>query len=209
MAFKDQTIQQFLNELSAGTPTPGGGSTAALAGAFAAGLICMVCHLTIGKKTYQHIEPEMKKILAEAQACRDELLELSDRDADAFEQVMLAYKLPKETETQKQKRKQKLEQALREATRVPYRVAEICHKLLDFSKVLAEKGNKNAVSDAGVAACLAEATLQGALLNVAINLREISDQSFKEEYSKKSALLAHEAKAIRDSTMAQVQERLR
>ncbi len=208
MAFKDQTIQQFLNELSSGAPTPGGGSAAALAGAFAAGLICMVCNLTIGKKTYQLIEPEMKKILAEARMCKDELLGLSDRDAEAFENVMDAYKLPKETTEQTQKRRLDLEEALMEATRVPYRVAEICAKLLEFSGVLAEKGNKNAVSDAGVAACLAEAALQGALLNVMINLRLLGDQSSKEEYSKKSALLLHEAKVRRDSVMTKVQERL-
>lgn len=208
MKFKDRTIAQFLNELSSSTPVPGGGSAAALAGAFAAGLICMVSNLTIGRRNYEAIEPQMKRILAEAQACRDELLELSARDANAFENVMRAYKLPKETTEQTQKRKQDLEKALREATRVPYRVAEICAQLLGFSKVLAEQGNKNAVSDAGVAACLAEAALQGALLNVTINLRLMEDQSFKEEYSKKSALLSHEAKVRRDSTMAKVQGRL-
>ena len=208
MKFKDQTIARFLSELSSGTPTPGGGSTAALAGAFAAGLICMVCNLTIGKRTYQRVEPEMKRILTEAQACRDELLELSDRDTEAFENVMRAYKLPKETTGQAQKRKLDLEKALMEATRVPYRVAEVCARLLEFSEVLAKEGNKNAVSDAGVAACLAEAALQGALLNVTINLRLLADKSFKEEYSKKSALLLHEAKARRDSVMAKVQERL-
>lgn len=198
MAFKDRTIQQFLNELSSGTPTPGGGSAAALAGAFAAGLVCMVCNLTIGKRNYQSVEPEMKRILTEAQRCRDELLELSDRDAEAFESVMRAYKLPKET----------LEKALMEATRVPYRVAGICAKLLEFSEVLAARGNKNAVSDAGAAACLAEAALRGALLNVAVNLRLMEDQSFKEEYSKKSALLSHEAKRRCDLVITKVKERL-
>lgn len=209
MVLEDQTIQRFLDELSSGMPTPGGGSAAALAGALAAGLICMVSNLTIGKKNYQHIEPQMKEILTEAQACRGELLKLSDRDADAFEKVMLAYKLPEDTDAQTKKRKQALEEALMEATLVPYRVAEICAKLLEFSGVLAEKGNRSAVSDTGVAACLAEAALQGALLNVTVNLHLMENEGFKEEYSKKSAALAHEAKAKRDSVMAQVQERSR
>lgn len=208
MAFREQTITQFLSGLSSSAPTPGGGSTAALTGALAAGLICMVCNLTIGKKVYQHVEPEMKEILTEAQARRDELMELSDRDAVAFEQVMSAYKLPKETEAQTQKRKHDVEKALMEATRVPYRVAEVCAQLLEFSKGVAAKGNKNAVSDAGVAACLAEAALQAALLNVAINLRMLEDGSFKDEYSQKSSLLSHEAKAKRELVMMHVKERL-
>lgn len=209
MPFKDQTITQFLSELSSSAPTPGGGSTAALAGALAAGLICMVSSLTISKKNYEPVEPQMKKILAEAQACRDESIELMERDAAAFAQVIAAYRLPKATEAQKQKRKQEAQKALLEATRVPYRVAEICTRLLEFSKVLTGKGNKNAISDAGVAACLAEAALQGALLNVTINLRLLEDQSFKEEYSKKGQTLAHEAKAHREKILAQVQERLK
>ena len=189
--FRERSLDRFLDELASKAPAPGGGSVAALSGALAAGLVSMVCNLTVGKKKYAHVEEDIKNILAQSEALRRELVNLLEEDVQVYTQVSKAYKMPRETEEERRGRAEAIQAALKEATAVPMAVAEACVKVLDLCTPVAEKGNVRAVSDAGIAALMAEAGLRSAALNVLINLRAIEDQEFVErEEAKLDALLA-------------------
>ncbi len=209
MATKNQTIDFFSQALSSAAPAPGGGSAAALTGSLAASLVCMVSALTIGKKAYQTVESEMQKTLQEASELRDRLLVAIDTDTEAFNQVMVAMKLPQTTQTEKSARQNRLEMALKHATAVPYQVATECFRVLELTQKVAAQGTKNAVSDAGAGALLGEAALQTALLNVSINLTWISDHSFKQDYARKRDQLSQQARAKCAEILGIVETRLK
>ncbi len=181
MPFSDLTVREFLDELASSSPAPGGGAAAALSGALAAALTAMVCRLTVGRKNYQDVTPELEKILARADEQRRQLMELMEADAAAYDRVIATYKLPKETETDPAAREAVIQQALKEAAEVPFQIAGLCADILDEVLPVAGKGNKNAASDAGSAALLAEAGLRCALLNVQINLGLLKDQAYVRE----------------------------
>ena len=188
--FAQKSIVEFLDELASKAPVPGGGSSAALGGALAAGLVSMVCNLTLGKKRYANVEEEIRDILARSERLRGELIELLEEDVQVYSRVSKAYKMPRETEEEKRARAEAIQAALKEATDVPMRVAKACVEVLEMCTPLAEKGNVMAVSDAGVAALLAEASLRSAALNVLINLGAIKDEAFvAENRAKLDALL--------------------
>jgi formiminotetrahydrofolate cyclodeaminase len=168
-SFKDLSIEKFLETLASSSPTPGGGTVAAVGGATAASLIAMVCLLTIGKKNYEKSEKEMKKIYSEVTKYKKELLQLADKDSEAFEHVMSAYKISKEN----LKRKEKIKQALKLAMEIPLRVSKICEELTILAKKAAKTGNKNAYSDAKSAEYFAKAAKLSAQENVEINLSAI------------------------------------
>lgn len=172
------TLEQFLDELASAAPAPGGGSAAAMAGAAGAALVAMVARLTIGRKNYQDVNAEFENILPRAEARRAELIQFIQLDADAYSRVMAAYQLPKTDDAEKTARAAAIQDALQEAANVPLRVARACAQVLEMSAIAAAKGNKNAASDAGAGAVMAEAGLQMALLNVEINLGLIQDQTF-------------------------------
>jgi len=209
MATKNLTIDAFSQALSSAAPTPGGGSAAALTGSLAASLVCMVSALTIGKKAYLAVEAEMQSLLKEATQLRDQLLDHIDTDTEACNQVMTAMKLPQTTDLEKNERKTKLEAALKRATEVPYEVAKVCLRVLALTEIVSQKGNKNAVSDAGAGALLGESALQTALLNVDINLVWITDTAFKDDFSKKRTELAQRATLQREAILQIVQTRLK
>jgi len=166
---KSQKIEEFLDELSSASPTPGGGAVAALAGAMAAGLVEMVCNLTIGKKKYERVYGEIIEIRLKAQKDKKSLLKLADEDIEAFNNVMSAYKKRDKTQVRK---------ALTGATIIPLTIAKICSELVGAAKRVARIGNKNAISDAKVALHLARAAKLSALENVKINLKYIEDEKF-------------------------------
>ena len=173
-----RTVQEFLTELSSSSPAPGGGSTSALAGALGCALTAMVCQLTIGKKKYEAVQSEMEGLLSTVAQAQEEFIALMERDTEAFNKVMHAFSLPKETDEQKERRSQAIQGATTEATRVPLRVMELCDEALSYTAVVAEKGNVNSISDAGVGTLLLQAGCQGAALNVLINLATLKDQAF-------------------------------
>lgn len=179
----DKKVSNFLNELASNSPTPGGGSVAALAGALGAALISMVGNLTVGKKKYEDVEEEIKRILSSSEKLRYELSQLIEDDVKVFNNFMATYKMPKETEDEKKVRTEKIQEALIEAAKVPLKVAYKCLDIMILSQEVAEKGNVNVVSDAGVAVLMAEAALESAILNVKINLKMIKDEKTKEELS--------------------------
>ena len=175
---KDQSIQVFLNELASKASTPGGGSAAAIMGAMGAALVSMVCNLTIGKKNYAEVEEELKSVLARAEAVRERLTDMIRADIEVFDQVMGAYGLPKDTEEQKAARSHAIQVALKAATEVPLDCARACLEIIKLSQIVAEKGNLNVISDAGVGALAAYAALRSAALNVYINAKGIKDEAF-------------------------------
>ena len=171
-------LQQFLAELASAEAVPGGGSVAALSGALAAALLAMVCRLTIGKKGYESVGAEIETLLSRVEPLQFELRELMQADMDAYARVMDTYKLPKASEAEKLARTNAIQDALKHASDVPLRVAELCAQLIELARPIAQKGNKNAASDAGVGALMAEAGLRGAAFNVSINLGSIKDPGF-------------------------------
>ena len=200
--------KKFINELASKSPAPGGGSASALSGTIGAALVCMVCELTIGKKKYQEVENEMKQVLDNASKLKDEFMALVEKDEDAFNKVMASYKLPKETDEEKQKRSQEIQLTLKGATEVPLEVIRQSKKMVELAVICAEKGNVNSVSDAGVAAIQAQAASQGALYNVLINLGSIKDEEFKAQVKQETDELMREIKTIAEKVEETVKSKL-
>jgi len=174
----DEPVSRFVDELASNSPAPGGGSAAALAGAVGAALASMVCRLTIGKKKYERVETEMKDILLKSEELRDLFLRMIDRDAEAFRKVMEAYGLPKETDDQKALRSAAIQGATKEAALVPLELMKHVIDAFALAQAVAEKGNVNSASDAGVSALMLSAACESAALNVRINLAGIRDMEF-------------------------------
>ena len=194
-------VTDFLDEVASKSPAPGGGSTAALAGSLAASLTSMVCHLTIGKQGYQDIERQMKKTLQESEQIRQHLTSLIDEDTQAFDSVIAAFQMPKTTEKEQQKRRQAIQEGYKKAATVPLATAHYCNQLWEHILFIAQRGNKNSISDAGVASLLAHAGVLGALLNVKINLASIKDQAYKKQMNTEIQELEKRATAYQKKIM--------
>ena len=188
---EDTPLQQFLDELASQSSTPGGGSAAAIMGAMGAALVSMVCNLTIGKQNYAEVGDLMADTLAQAEALRGRLIGLVQADIRAFDAVMAAYGLPRQTEAEKQARSARIQEALKGATEAPLACAHACADIIALSRVVAEHGNRNVVSDAGVAVLAAHAALRSAALNVQVNVKAIKDPEFVAQASSRlEAILA-------------------
>jgi formiminotetrahydrofolate cyclodeaminase len=174
----DMTVAGFLTELASSSPAPGGGSVAALSASTGAALTAMVCRLTIGKKKYAAVETEMSAVLRNAEEEQALFTGLVERDTEAFNRVMEAFALPKETDAQKALRSAAILGATKEATLIPLEVMRHVIDTLALTKIAAEKGNANSISDAGVAALMLLAACEGAALNVQINLKGIGETEF-------------------------------
>ncbi len=181
MKLTDKPVTNFLDELASSAPAPGGGSVAALSGALGAALVSMVCNLTLGKKGYEEVQGEIAALLEKSEALRAELTGLLEADVAAYTAYSQTAKMPRDTEEQKAARTAAMQAALKNATMVPLHIAEAAVKVMDLCRPVAEKGNKWAVSDAGVAVLMAEAALRSAALNVLINLGSIKDETFVAE----------------------------
>lgn len=173
-----QRLGQFLDQLASSAPTPGGGSVAALTGAMAAGLIVMVCDLTIGKKQYVEFEEEVRAIRERAEALRQEIQDLAQQDIDVFERLSAAYRLPRTTEADAAARRAGIQAITKQAAEVPLRTARAATALLQLCTPLARHGNRLVVSDVGVAVLLIQAAVPAALLNVEVNLNILDDQLY-------------------------------
>ena len=196
MKLTDKPVTSFLDELASNAPAPGGGSVAALSGALGAALVSMVCNLTLGKKGYEDVQDDINGLLAQSEALRGELAGLLEEDVTAYTTYSQATKMPRSTEEEKAARASAMQAALKNATAVPMRIAEAAVKVMDLCMPTAEKGNRWAVSDAGVAVLMAEAALRSAALNVLINLGSIKDEDFcAEKHAQLDSLL--QGKGIR------------
>jgi len=186
-------LREFANELSSDSPAPGGGSTAALCGSLSASLSAMVSNLTVGKNGYEEVQDKVKSLAESGQGIKDDLLRAIDQDTQAFNQVMAAFRLNRKTKEQKAIRIATIEDATKEATLIPFEVMEKCVTALKLAKEVALTGNKNSISDAGVAGLTAQAGAEGAYYNVMINLPNINDKEFKSDISTKAISLKDDA----------------
>lgn len=171
-----KSLENFIEEISSSSPTPGGGSVSAFNGVLGTSLGLMVCNLTFGKKKYEGVESEILEIKNHLEKFKENFLELYDEDSRAFDKVMEAFKLPKETEEDKIKRTQAIEDATVYATEVPIKVIETCYEVTNHLVRLSEIGNQNSISDAGVALILIKSSAEGAMLNVMINTKSLNDR---------------------------------
>ena len=178
MALTKLTVQDFIEQLASASPTPGGGSASALAGATAAAMVEMAANLTVGREKFRDVEEEMRVVLARAGELRELMLNAVDEDTDAFDEVSAAYKMPKDSDTEKAARTEAIQAALKGATEVPLRVAKAAMETYQLGQVAIQKANPNVASDARVAMLLAEAARDGARANVDINLGMIKDEAF-------------------------------
>jgi formiminotetrahydrofolate cyclodeaminase len=177
---KKTPIDEFLDQLASSAATPGGGSAAAIIGAMGAALVSMVCNLTIGKKKYADVEGEMKDVLDKTEALRKKLTGMIQDDVKAFDAVMGAYGMAKETDADKAARDKAIQAALKLATDVPLACARAAREVIDLAAIASDKGNLNVISDAGVGVLAAYAALRSAALNVFTNARMITDKTFAE-----------------------------
>lgn len=197
-AASDTTTSQptFLDRLASGTPTPGGGSAAAYTGAVAAALVAMVARLTVGKKKYASVESQMWEIIDRAEALRASLTAAVDEDAAAFEGILSAIRLPKNTEEELSARAARIEQATFQAADVPYSVCEKALQVMILAVQVAEKGNINAISDAASGFAHAQACLSSAGMNVRINLVNVTDKERASQMVSRLKLLEEQASEL-------------
>ncbi len=206
MALADLSIKEFLAKTASNSPVPGGGSIAALSAAIAASLSEMVAHLTIGKKGYEALEEEMEDIAKDAFQYRERLIRYIDKDSNAYNDVMAAFKLPKGTEQERKNREGAIQEALINATLVPLDVARDAFKIIGLAGKAVRQGNKNAVTDATVAVMMARTAALSALYNVKINLVSIKDTNFVEEIREEikhmeSEIVNRESEILSDVSM--------
>jgi len=194
----EQPVVQFLDALASSAPAPGGGSVAALSGALGAALVSMVCNLTLGKKKYADVQDDIAALVEQSEALRHRLVGLLEADVEVYTGVSSAYRMPRQTPEEKTARSAAIQEALKEAAKVPMQVAEACVQVLDLCTPAAELGNVNAVSDAGVAALMAEAGLRSAALNVIININAIRDEAFSGAMRDELDMLLEGRPALKD-----------
>lgn len=194
---KDKKIEEFLSSLGSKEPVPGGGGASALVGAIGVSLGKMVGNLTIGKKKYVEVQDEIEYVMAKLDKLEKKLVSCIDDDAKGFKPLARAYSLPENTEKEKYEKTQIMEKALKKAVEVPIEIVETCGNAINLFSLLAKKGSKLAISDAGVGVAFCKAAIEGAALNVFINTKLMQDReeaqqlNFKVmQYMKKNAELA-------------------
>lgn len=198
----------FIDELASAAPTPGGGGASAYCGALAAALGSMVGNLTVGKKAYASVEETIAASLGRLGALRAELIALVDADAEVFAPLAAAYRMPKESLGEQQAKEAALQDALIGATEVPLAIMRTCSDVLHEVQVMADDGSRMAVSDAGAAAVFAKAALQGASLNVRINIASLADVERAAAYRREMDELLAAGCAQADGIYQSVVERL-
>ena len=197
MKLVELLTREFVEKVASEAPAPGGGSVSALAGALAAALCAMVARLTLGKEKYRDTWREMEKVRDSADALMRRLLELVDEDTAAYNEVLSAFKLPRDSEAQKTARQAAIQSATKKATAVPMETLRSVTELLSMAEAAVEKGNPNCLSDAGVAAHLIRAAASGAAYNVRINLSSLDDQGLSTQMKLETAeLLARVMSAV-------------
>lgn len=204
MKLQDLTIKEFLEKTYGKEPVPGGGSVSALCGALAASLAEMVTALTIGRKKYADVEEEMLNYAPQLELSRRKFLDFIDEDADAYQLVFNAFKLPKETEEEQKIRNAEIQKATLQASLVPLRVAETAVGIMSVIFEIGSKGNKNAVTDACVAMMCARTATLGAILNVRINLSGLDDTEKRKELEVRCMALQDEAQVKEASLLDMV-----
>ena len=200
----NMSVENFLSETASNSPVPGGGSIAALSAAFSAALTQMVANLTNGKKGYEEVQEEVKIVGEKASKLKNVFVEYIDKDSEAFTEVMNAFKLPKHNPKEVEIRKNSIQEATKKAALIPLSVARVAYEMMDITKVVVVKGNKNAVTDAAVATMLARTAVLSALYNVKINLTSIKDREFVEKVTKEVNKLEKDVKLKEEDILSKI-----
>lgn len=205
----EQKTTDFLEQLSSSAPIPGGGGASAAVGAFASALGLMVTNLTVGKKKYADVEEEILEIREKLEQKKLDLIRMVDEDAEAFEPLAKAYRMPKETEEEQAEKEKVMEAALKNAAEAPLHIMETIVDTMEMIRVLGKKGSRLAVSDAGVAILFAQAALEGASLNIFINTKMMKDQEEAERLNCRADQLIATGKELRETTYDAVLKSIR
>ncbi len=202
------SVEEFSRVLGSNSPAPGGGSVAALSGALGANLVSMVCSLSIGKKDYESFDNELAEALKLSRTLSEALLKRVDLDTEAFNSVMAAFKMTKQTEEEKKSRSEAIQAGFKEAVQSPLGIARECLDVLRLTNKLLGKSNTNALSDLGVASLQAYAGLEGAIMNVKINIPSIKDTNFVSETSLEVSALLEEGTRVGNNIYQYVSENI-
>ncbi len=192
--FIKKSIHSYLKELASNKPIPGGGSVSALSGALGTGLLLMVINFTFGKEAYKCYQRELSALSKRLTSLKKKLTALIDKDAKTYLLIVRAYELPRNTERENSLRKIKIQETLKKSTLVTLDILTYSQQALRLSKRLLEIGNKNLISDVGVGACMLEAGIKGALLNIEINLTDVKEARFIDDIGRRTRNLVNEAK---------------
>jgi methenyltetrahydrofolate cyclohydrolase len=199
--YASQPLQTYLDDAASGKPAPGGGSVSACVGSLGAALVAMVCNLTLGKEKYAAVEPRMKDLVGRADDARARLERLLQDDTTAYNGVIEAYRLPKETDEEQAVRAAAIQAGLIVAANVPLDICRVAVEVCRLAKTAAEIGNPNAVTDAGIGALLGDAAAQGAALNVKINLGSIKDEAYVSAAAAELETILAETAGLRDDVL--------
>jgi formiminotetrahydrofolate cyclodeaminase len=202
------SIDQFLDDLASGAPTPGGGSAAAIMGAMGAALVSMVCNVSFGKTGCEAAEPELRNMLVKSEELRRRLAAMVAEDIAAFDGLMAAYKLAKSSEEKKSRRAATIQSSLVRATEVPLECARACSEVVGMARRAADLGYKHVISDVGVGVAAADAALRSAALNVFINAPSLKDRGFAASALAEVERLAAASAADAEATYAAVRIKL-
>lgn len=194
----ESSVEHFLDILASKEPAPGGGAASALVGAVGAALLSMVANLTVGKEKYKESEAMIEELLKKVSMFQKELTDLIEEDTNAFNKVSEVLKMPKNTEAEKAKRKEKMQEALKYATQVPVGIMEKTVEVLRLHERALGRTNQSALSDTGVRALCLKTALEGAWLNVKLNLTGITDKDFVKTQEEKAQKLLDEGTMLAD-----------
>lgn len=212
MKLIEMTLNQFSNEVDSNSPAPGGGSVAALSSNIGVSLARMMANLSFGKKKYEALDEDIKaefnNRFEKLGDIRNELMELVDRDTESFNEVMKAFKMPKATDEEKDFRNKAIQEATLFSIEVPYKTAELSLEALRLLEYLVGYGNQNAITDVGVGTLLSYSGMEGAILNVKVNLMGLEDTKVVEEYSSKCTSMIKEGSEIKDRIMSNIHKSL-
>ncbi|MFX0548016.1 cyclodeaminase/cyclohydrolase family protein [Hathewaya histolytica] len=209
---ENKTVRGYVDQLSSSEPIPGGGSVAGLCAALGSALNSMVFSLTVGKKAYNELSMEEKKIIDEhydkSLKLKDEFMDLMNKDAQIFSRFIEIFKLPKETEEQKKIRANKLEEGYKEALQIPLETLEKSEVLYDYILTAAKYGSKGVISDAGAAVIMLHAALETSIINIKINLNGINNKDFKREILQKCTKIEQSTLSKKAEIIKTVEERM-
>jgi len=200
--YADQPLRHFLDRLCSDSPEPGGGSASALVGATAASLAGMLAALTMNKKGYEEVSGEMTRIHKQASRLKEELLDLLQKDTEAFDDAARAFKLPKDTEEQKKRRAEAIQRGLEKASEVPVSIMEKCLEVSRLAAATLEKGNRMAITDGAIAALFADAAAVGAMINARINFSWMKDKTYVEKAEKRLVPILEEVRRTREQAVS-------
>ena len=204
MKLAEIQVTEFVNLMASDAPAPGGGSAAALEGAVGAALTAMVCALTVGKKKYADVQELAVESQKKAEELKARFVDVMDRDTEAFNAVSAVFAMPKDTDEQKAARKAAMQEALKGCTKTPFEMMQLACETLELTRSLVGRLNASAASDLGCSALSLRAAIQGAWLNVLINVSGINDEAFAAEYRKNGEALLAKALPLADEIYEEI-----